>query len=137
MTTRASKNTPQTGEKTRRTRTGSSHVTEARAAAQRVKLDTQAEAREQEKVTVPASLQKARSKKEQGKLQATRRAGTTIARAIDDYLLDHEGGNHSPKTLEWHRTALELMRAYFEKERNITLVGEVEAADINAWFAHM
>src|SRR5690349_21692963 len=102
MTTQAPKNTPKTGEKTRLTRADSASVTEARAAAQRVKLDAQAEAREQEKVTA-AALKKARSKKEQGKLQATRRAGTTIARAINDYLLDHEGGNHSAKTLEWHR----------------------------------
>src|SRR5438046_7042494 len=29
------------------------------------------------------------------------------------------------------------MRTYFEKERGITLVGEVGAADINAWFAQM
>ena len=137
MSTHVSKNTPKTGEKTRRTRANSASVTEARAAAQRVKLDTQTEVREQKQVTVPASLQKARSRKEQGKLQATRRASTTIARAIDDYLLDHEGGNHSAKTLEWHRTALGLMRTYFEKERNITLVGEIEAADITAWFAHM
>jgi site-specific recombinase XerD len=136
MTTQAPKNTTETGEKTRRTRAGSSHVTEARAAAQRVKLDAQAEAREQETATA-AVLKKARNKKEQGKLQAARRATATIARAIDDYLLDHEGGNHSAKTLEWHRTALGLMRTYFERERGITLVGEIEAADINAWFAHM
>src|SRR6202011_1558193 len=78
-----------------------------------------------------------KGKNERQRLLANRRAGTTIARAIDDYLLDHEGGNHSPKTLEWHRTALGLMRSYFERERGITLVGEVEAADITAWFAHM
>src|SRR5215469_12920 len=147
MTTHAPKNTPKTGEKTRHTGAGSSQAIEARAAAQRVKLDAQAEARAQthEEVSgqevaatvTAAALQKARKKKEQGNLQATRRASTTIARAVDDYLLDHEGGNHSPKTLEWHRTALGLMRAYFEHERGITLVGEVEAADINAWFAHM
>jgi len=137
MTTQASKNTPKTGEKTRRTRSGSTHVTEARAAAQRVKLGAQAEAGEQETATAAAALKKARNKKEQGKLQAARRATATIALAIDDYLLDHEGGNHSPKTLEWHRTALGLMRTYFERERGITLVGEIEAADINAWFAHM
>jgi site-specific recombinase XerD len=137
MTTHEPKNTPKTGEKTRRTRANSASVTEARAAAQRVKLDTQAEAREQETVTGAAALKKARSKKEQGKPQAARRATATIARAIDDYLLDHEGGNHSAKTLEWHRTALGLMRTYFERERGITLVGEIEAADINAWFAHM
>ncbi len=29
------------------------------------------------------------------------------------------------------------MRSYFERERGIILVGEVEASDINAWFAHM
>ena len=33
--------------------------------------------------------------------------------------------------------ALGLMRSYFEKERGIKQVCEVEAADINAWFAHM
>ena len=137
MTTQDPKNTTKTGEKTRRTRAGSTSVTEARAAAQRVKLDTQAEAREQETATAAAALKKARNKKEQGKLQAARRATATIARAIDDYLLDHEGGNHSAKTLEWHRTALGLMRTYFERERSITLVGEIEAADINAWFVHM
>src|SRR5260370_12625787 len=125
----------------RRTSGGSSSVTDARAAAQRVKLDAQAEAREQgaAEVKEAAALKKARGKKEQkqGQLQATRRTNTTIGHAVDDYLLDHEGGNHSAKTLEWHRTALGLMRTYFEKERGITLVGEVEAADINAWFAHM
>ncbi len=125
----------------RRTSGGSSSVTDARAAAQRVKLDAQAEAREQgaAEVKEAAALKKARGKKEQkqGQLQATRRTNTTIGHAVDDYLLDHEGDNHSAKTLEWHRTALGLMRTYFEKERGITLVGEVEAADINAWFAHM
>src|SRR5436190_23270177 len=29
------------------------------------------------------------------------------------------------------------MRTYFERERGITLVGEIEAPDINAWFIHM
>jgi len=142
MTTQEPKDTPTTGAHgatTRRTSAGSSRVTEARAAAQRVKLDTQAEIREQgaAKVKEAAALKKARGKKEQQRLQASRRANTTIAHAVDDYLLDHEGGNHSDKTLEWHRTALGLMRTYFEKERGITLVGEVDASAINAWFAHM
>ena len=141
MTSKSPKNTPTTGEKTRRARSGSSRVTEARAAAQRVKLNDQAEARERgaAEAKEAAALKNARGKKEQkqGKLQTSRRANTTIMRAVDDYLLDHEGGNHSAKTLEWHRTALSLMRTYFEKERGITLVGEVDAADINAWFAHM
>jgi hypothetical protein len=69
-------------------------------------------------------------KKHQQRQQASRRATTTIAHAVDDYLLDHEGGNHSAKTLEWHRTALGLMRTYFEQERGTTLVGEVDASTI-------
>jgi site-specific recombinase XerD len=122
---------------TRRERTrASKRVTEARALAQRAKLDAQAEAR-QEPVTQAGSSKQRSGKHTQRGLQANRRAHTTVARAIEDYLLDHEGGNHSAKTLEWHRTALGLMRAYFEEDRGITLVGEIEAADINAWFAHM
>ncbi len=103
MTTQAPKNTPKTGAKTRRQRADSSHVTEARAAAQRVKLDAQAEAREQETTTEAAALKKARNKKEQGKLQAARRANVTIGRAIDDYLLDHEGATTAPRP--WSGTA--------------------------------
>ncbi len=142
MTTQQPKDTPTTGAHgatTRRTSAGSSRVTEARAAAQRVKLDAQTEIREQgaAEANEASALKKARGKKDQQRLQASRRANTTIAHAVDDYLLDHEGGNHSAKTLEWHRTALGLMRTYFEKERGITLVGEVDASAINAWFAHM
>src|SRR6266705_4926755 len=114
----------------------SKRVTEARATAQRAKLDAQAEAREQPATKTGASKQRS-GKQTQQRLQANRRAHTTIARAMEDYLLDREGGNHSAKTLEWHRTALGLMRTYFEKERGVTLVGAVDAADINAWFAHM
>ena len=142
MTVREPQDTPKIEEQPRRSRAASRSVTEARAAAQRVKLDEQAQAREREAAVAAeaAALKKARGKKErrgQRETPASRRADATITRAIDDYLLDHEGGNHSPKTLEWHRTALGLMRVYFAQERQITLVSEVEAADINAWFAHM
>src|SRR5438067_677294 len=51
-----------------------------------------------------------------------------IEQAIKDYLADHEGGNHSEKTLEWHRTALGLLEAYLEQEQQITLVTEVDAS---------
>ena len=118
----------------------SKHVTEARAAAQRAKLDAQAEARktadkEQSSQTTPRK--RTRGKQEQQRLLAKRRAGTTLQGAIADYLLDHEGGNSSLKTLQWHQTALGLLRIFLEQERSITLVGEVDAPDINAWFAHM
>ena len=61
----------------------------------------------------------------------------TLERAINTYLADHEGGNHSEKTLEWHRTALGLLHMYLEQERGITLVSNVEAVDISGWFSSM
>lgn len=38
-------------------------------------------------------------------------AEMTLVCATDDSLQDHAGGNHSEKTLEWHGTALGLMRS--------------------------
>jgi integrase/recombinase XerD len=61
----------------------------------------------------------------------------TIANAIEDYLQDHVGGNHSEKTLEWHATALGLLRRYLEEKQNQKLVEQVEANDISAWFAYL
>src|SRR5262249_45543061 len=52
-------------------------------------------------------------------------------------LQDHIGGNHSAKTLEWHRTALGLMHLFFKEQLDITQIEEVEAEDISAWFAHL
>ena len=118
----------------------SKHVTEARAAAQRAKLDAQAEARktaDKEQSCQTTQRKRTRGKQEQQRLLANRRAGTTLQGAIADYLLDHEGGNSSLKTLQWHQTALGLLRSFLEQERSITLVGEVDAPDINAWFAYM
>jgi len=114
----------------------SPQVTGARAAAQRAKLDAQAEASRsaQQEAAVPP---KAKGKKEQKQLLARRRANTTLERAIEDYLADQEGGNHSHKTLEWHRTALGLLKSFLREERALALVGEIDAPDINAWFVHL
>ncbi len=111
------------------------HVAEKRATAQRTKLDAQAQARVHQ--AAEAATGKPKGRHDQQRPQASRRASTTIARAVDDYLQDHAGGNHSDKTLEWHRTALGLMLTYLEQERDISLVGEVDAPDISAWFAHL
>lgn len=118
----------------------SKNVTKARAAAQRSKLDAQAEARRtavQETPSHTNTAKKTGGKTEQQRLLANRRAGTTLECAIADYLLDHEGGNSSLKTLQWHQTALGLLWSFLEQERSITLVGEVDAPDINAWLAYM
>ena len=89
-----------------------SRVTEARAQAQRAKLDTQAEARQQpeaEQTVIQATQNKRPTRQE---VQAKRRVIETL---IEAYIQDHIGGNHSEKTIEWHRTALGLMRLFFEE----------------------
>jgi integrase/recombinase XerD len=107
-------------------------VTEARSRAQRAKLDAQAHARQPEE-----KAQSSKRTQSQEQHQARRRALTPLSRAIGDYLQDHIGGNHSKKTVEWHTVALGLLRGFLQEERNITLVGEVDAPDLSAWFAHL
>lgn len=118
----------------RRTAKKGSRVTQARAQAQRAKLDAQAEVqhvqKEQEAV-VHTPLNKKTVRQE---VQAKRRVIETL---IEAYIQDHIGGNHSEKTLEWHRTALGLMHLFLKEELDITHIDDVEAGDISAWFAHM
>jgi len=75
----------------------SKQVTEARSLAQRAKLDAQDEARRL------ASDKTSKAQRgighQQQRMLAKRRARATIGQAIADYLLDHEGGNSSDKTL--------------------------------------
>ncbi len=104
-------------------------VTTARAHAQRAKRDAQIQVRK----TIPPSGGKKTRKDAQGR----NRMSTNIADAINAYLQDHEGGNHSHKTLEWHATALGLLRRYLEAERAMTTVEEVDARAISAWFAYL
>jgi len=115
----------------------SPNVAEARAVAQRAKLDAQTEARQQQAVSTTPAPKPSRGKIRQEDLLTKRRTATTVERAIADFLDDHEGGNHSAKTLEWHRTALGFFRRFLVEERAITLVGEIDAPDISAWFASM
>lgn len=61
----------------------------------------------------------------------------TLEAAIATYLDDHKGGNHSPKTVEWHQTALGLLRSYLEQERGILQVAALDAPAISAWFVSM
>ncbi len=93
----------------------SKRVTEARAAAQRAKLDAQAETRRLVAQQTPKP-KNARGKREPSDPLAKRRATTTLARAIEDYLHDHEGGNHSPKILQWHHTCPGYFAHPFSKE---------------------
>ncbi len=108
-------------------------VTQSRARAQRAKLDEQARVRSEETQDThrPSSEEKLQED------STKKHTSTTIERAIGNYLDDHEGGNHSEKTLEWHQTALGLLQGYLEQARGITLVTQVDAPDISAWFASM
>ncbi len=111
-----------------------SRVTQERAKAQRAKHDTQVEARHVQEER-DAAAQKTRSKKaERQETQAKRRSIETL---IEAYIQDHIGGNHSNKTVEWHRTALGLMHLFLKEELDIPLIDDVEADDVSAWFAHM
>src|SRR5260370_8658457 len=106
---------------------GTASVTEARARAQRIKLDAQAEARQtEEEQAVVGETPKRKTARQD--LQARRR---TLAALIDEYGQDHEGGNHSAKTVEWHETALGFMRTYFEEVLGITQLYSLEGPGIN------
>ncbi len=118
----------------RQTNNKGSRVTEARAKAQRAKLDTQTEARHVHEEQEVVARQMRNKKTVQLEMQARRHI---IATLIEAYIQDHVGGNSSEKTLEWHRTALGLMRLFLEEELDITQIDDVEADDISAWFAYM
>jgi hypothetical protein len=80
------------------------HVAGNRANAQREKLDAQAEARSQrQEQEAKETTRKPYGKHEQQRLLANRRANTTIAHAIEDYLQDHAGA--TIVTRRWSGTA--------------------------------
>jgi integrase/recombinase XerD len=118
----------------RRTPKKGSLVTQARAQAQRAKLDAQAQIHHQQEEQEAVARQTPNKKAVRLEMQAKRRVIETL---IEAYIQDHIGGNSSEKTIEWHRTALGLLRRFLEEELGITLIDEVEADNISAWFAHL
>jgi site-specific recombinase XerD len=114
----------------------SASVAEARARVQRAKLDLQ-EDQLHLRTQPPSRSPRSTGKRGSQDVLTRRRASTTMVYAMEDFIADHEGGNHSPKTIQWHRNALTLLCHFLEQERHITLVGEVDAPDISAWFAHL
>ncbi len=109
-------------------------VTEERAKAQRAKLDAQVEVRQQQEeqeATASPTQNKNMARQER---EAKRRM---IEALMEAYIQDHIGGNHSDKTIEWHRTALGLMQLFLKEELDLTQIDTVEADDLSAWFAHL
>src|SRR5260370_21598306 len=110
--------------------------TEIWASVQRATCDAQTEGRKQQAAEA-LKPKGSKGKNERQRLLMNHRASIKLIQAIEDYVLDHEGGNHSPKTVEWHRIALGLLQTYLTQERKITLVAEIDAPDLNAWLAYL
>ncbi len=118
----------------KRTGKKESRVTESRAQAQRAKLDAQAQTHRSQDEQEAANPLPQHKKTIREEAQAKRRLIETL---IEAYIQDHIGGNHSEKTIEWHRTALGLMRLFLQEDLGITQIEEVEADDISAWFVYL
>jgi integrase/recombinase XerD len=66
-----------------------------------------------------------------------RRASKTIRAAIDDFLLDRESRNFSPKTLVQHRTSLAHLANFLEKQHKVTHLSMIEAVHLRAWLVFL
>ena len=110
---------------------GQEHVTQMHGRERQVKPDDGHRSGTQKRTTTSRKEEKKQKREENDQIKMT------LERAIEGYLADHEGGNHSDKTLEWHRTALGLLHIYLEQERGITCVADVDASALSGWFAAM
>jgi hypothetical protein len=73
---------------------------------------------------------------EQEALQ-TRWAPLSIERAIQAYLQEHREAGSSPKTLEWHQTALGLFQQYLVSERHLSLLCQITPSEVQGWLAFL
>jgi site-specific recombinase XerD len=55
--------------------------------------------------------------------------------AIESFMQDLIGANCSPKTIEWHQTALGFFQQYLQSARQILPVTRMTATDVSGWFA--
>lgn len=56
----------------------------------------------------------------------------TIAALVEEYLIVHQSQGHSPKTLEWHSTALGLLVRYLE-DQGVTDPHAFETSHLREW----
>src|SRR5215470_9819020 len=66
-----------------------------------------------------------------------RYAGKTVRAAIDDFLLDRESRNFSPKTLVQHRTSLAHLANFLETQQQVTHLSQIEAVHLRAWLVFL
>src|SRR5438093_13186941 len=67
---------------------------------------------------------------------SSRRVKRTLRASIDEYILDHQSQNHSPKTIEWHNLALGNLADYL-KEQGITYIEDIERVHILSWLSKL
>jgi len=106
-------------------------VTEARATAQRQKIQWQRTQRLEQADREERQLEPLLPSPKRGS------QSTTVNRAIEAYIQDQVGGNRSEKTIEWHQNALGFFSAYLTEHEHITLVTEIDAMHISGWFTHL
>jgi integrase/recombinase XerD len=73
---------------------------------------------------------------EQEALQA-RLAPLSIEWAIQLYLQEHREAGSSPKTLEWHQTALGLFQQYLVSERHLSWLCQITQSGVQGWLAFL
>jgi len=61
----------------------------------------------------------------------------TIEGAIQLYLQQQREAGRSPKTLEWHQTALSLLQQYLRDERHLCLPCQITQSEVRGWLAHL
>ncbi len=67
----------------------------------------------------------------------SRYAGKTIRAAADDFLLDRESRNFSPKTLLQHRTSLAHLVNFLDKQHQVVCLSQLEAVHLRAWLVFL
>src|SRR5947199_2091583 len=67
---------------------------------------------------------------------APRRAKRTLRASINEYILDHQSQNHSPKTIEWHNLALGNLADFLEKQ-GITYIEDIERVHLLSWLSKL
>jgi site-specific recombinase XerD len=72
-----------------------------------------------------------------GSASLPRRAAKTIRAAIDDFLLDRESRNFSPKTLLQHKTSLAHLANFLETQHQVTHLPMLEATHLRAWLVFL
>ena len=68
---------------------------------------------------------------------AEHRALITIEQAIADYVQEMRDSGRAPKTLQWHQTSLGALRRYLWRQFQLTDIGSLTSACLQAWMSDL